>query len=154
MRGARESVRWCVRLATTSALLAAGCSPAIVGEWQTPVALSYYQNGTVNHPNRLTTGSDGTGKADLYFLLTADPEQLIHLARFEVSWEEVGDTTFELAMACFQADPAAPDASSQAFTMSCQATIAPSDDQPDSMACTGDGAWTDYSFVWEEVLDG
>jgi hypothetical protein len=124
-----------------------------VGEWQTPVASSYYENGTVNQPNRLTTGSDGTGKADLFFLLTADPAQLLHLSRFEVSWEELGDTRFELAMSCFQPDPTAPDAASQDFTMSCEVTVAP-EDQADTMACSGDGAWTDYAFVWEEVLDG
>lgn len=141
------------RLLVASACLlsAVGCDAEIVGEWKSPDASSWWNGSYL--PNRLTIGSDGTGKADVYYAWTDAPSQDVHLDRFEVSWEEVGDYSYELAMSCFELDPDATSIAQHDFTMSCDATSSPDRTQAASLACTGDGAWVDYGFGWEAVID-
>lgn len=123
--------------------LTAGCAEPIAREWISPDRLSYYENGTVYAPNRMTIGSDGTGKADIHYVLTADPTQQENLDRFEIEWEEEGDAVYRLEMACWSSEIMPAPCDSRDFVMVCEE----GDDK--DYECTGDGDWAGYEFIWE-----
>jgi hypothetical protein len=127
-----------------------GCAPAIAGTWVTPDSSSYFQNGTLYAPNRLTIGSDGTGRATIHFVLVADPSTL-HSEVFEVDWSERTSSAFTLTLACVQSDVPGG-CNGHDFTMSCDITLS-SDNDPSGMTCSGDGAWSNYDFPWQPVQD-
>jgi hypothetical protein len=120
-----------------------------VGEWQTPESSSYY--GESYQPNRMTVGSDGTGRAEIAYVLTADPS--VRRDRFEIEWQEQGEATFELTMDCFDAGQGESGAEAHDFTMICEAEGGGQGEQTSTLSCSGDGAWTDYDFAWEAVLE-
>jgi hypothetical protein len=138
-------------LAAALGVATAACAPAVAGEWTSPDSASYYQNGTVYAPNHMTVGSDGTGKAEVSYLLNADPLQLVHVDRFEIDWSEEGSSAFGLAMSCFESDVESP-CSSHDFAMRCDVGSGESGSQASSLSCTGDGMWTDYLFEWQAVV--
>ena len=124
-----------------------GCAPAITGTWVTPDSSSYF-NGTIYAPNRLTIGSDGTGRATIHFVLVADPSTL-HSEIFEVDWSERTSSAYTLTLTCVQSDVPGG-CNGHDFTMSCDINLS-SDNQPTAMTCSGDGAWSNYDFPWQPV---
>jgi hypothetical protein len=136
----------CLGLASVLAALPAGCASAdIVGEWESPEEVSYF--GDTLAPNRMTIGSDNTGKADIHYILTDDPSQTPYLDRFEIDWEQKGDA-FTLTMTCFDSDRLGENCDNQSFVMVCE--DAPSEGTYDAdFACVGDGLWESYSFLWK-----
>ena len=121
-----------------------GCASPLVGEWTSP--------GSWSNPNRMTIGSDGTGKATINYVLTADPQQAAHLDRFEIEWSDVSKTKFDLTMSCYESDIPGSPCPDQDFTMRCDASGQSSGSQAGSLTCSGDGAWETYAFAWEAVI--
>ena len=119
----------------------AACAPAVAGTW----------TSTGSNPNHMTIGSDGTGKAAICFFFTSDPQQAVHVDRFEIDWSEASNTKFDLAMSCYDSDTAGSPCPDQDFTMRCDASGDASGSQAASLQCTGDNAWETYQFAWQAV---
>jgi hypothetical protein len=138
-----------IDLARLACLLGAvggwGCAAPIVGEWTAP--------GTSGHDNRMTVGSDDTGKATIYYFLADDPGRTTHLDRFEIEWSEVSDDRFDLTMSCYDSDVAGSPCPDQSFVMSCNASGLTSSSQAGALDCSGDANWDGYTFSWKAVTE-
>lgn len=121
-------------LALMVALL--GCSEPITGRWK--------QVNAEPPRNSMTVGSDGTGMAELVYLLTQTGDA-IQNDLFEFDWDNDGDDAYLLSMVCIESSAGEfqPDCSDHDFTMSCAM------DGSSEMSCEGDHAWEDYTLEWE-----
>jgi hypothetical protein len=122
------------------ALALAGCAPAIAGRWESP-----------GGSDTMTIGSDGTGKATIYFTFTSGSDQAVHVGQYEVDWSEAGASSYGLTMSCFQSDTDPSGWSSQDFTMDCDATAAADGSQASSLECTAEGFLLGSSLTWSPV---
>ena len=125
-------------------LFTAACGDPIADEWVSPDHVSYYEQGARYAPNRMTLGSDGTGKADIYYIHNADPAQHANLDQFEIEWEQEGSKSYRLTLDCFSSEIDGPSCDSRSFALDCE-----EGSDADALECQSDGGWENYNFLWE-----
>ncbi|MBI4951668.1 MAG: hypothetical protein HY908_06515 [Myxococcales bacterium] len=125
------------RWLTLSLLVMAGCKPAITGSWKLDT----------DEETTLTVGSDGTGRADLLYVV--DNGSQLYEDKFEVDWTEVTSSRFTLTLVCFESTRNAP-CDPASFEMTCESSSVRESNGTDTkkLACEAAGFWETYPFDW------